>query len=505
MKKFSLVLAALVCCLFVSVVSYTDSNISIMETYTGEESISLYIKGTDAEANINAQVGTAEAEVEAINVADLDVSMKTLIMLDNSLSIKKGDREKIAELLQNIISDRTANEQIAISTFSEDITYLCDYTNDYSTLKAAIDSIEYQDLETYLTDVLYDLISAELNDDDDVLWRIVIISDGVDNKSLGYTKEELYSLIEKNKLPIYTIGSKSKVNNDEQLENMFALSRRTGVASFLLEDIAKDQLLEIDSVLNEDRDAIKVVVKPADTQMDGSTKAVKIAISGNELSAECRMPHKIQVVEATVEPEPTVEPVVTPIAEPSPEPVIEEKKIPWGLIEGVVIVLILLCVIVAIVIIVIKKNKDKNKFESVDDALLNSYQNRNVQEVGKTEIISNLRDTNDDGSTCMIWNNQEHYKVILTDINSPAKSVQIPLTTVVSIGRQTGCDAVFDYEKSVSGKHCEIRVSNGKFYLKDLQSSNGTFVNDSKVLTEVEIFSGNIIKLGRLQISFEIR
>lgn len=68
-------------------------------------------------------------------------------------------------------------------------------------------------------------------------------------------------------------------------------------------------------------------------------------------------------------------------------------------------------------------------------------------------------------------------------------------------------DIVLDYERSrtVSSRHCETSVRGGKFYIRDLQSSNGTYVNGSKILSETEIFSGNILKLGILEMKFEVR
>ena len=63
---------------------------------------------------------------------------------------------------------------------------------------------------------------------------------------------------------------------------------------------------------------------------------------------------------------------------------------------------------------------------------------------------------------------------------------------------------VLDYDKSVSGRHCEIFIKNGKFYIRDLNSSNGTFVNGSRVLTDAEVYSGCILTLGRLTLKLEI-
>jgi len=87
------------------------------------------------------------------------------------------------------------------------------------------------------------------------------------------------------------------------------------------------------------------------------------------------------------------------------------------------------------------------------------------------------------------------------------RTFQVPLTNKGCIvGRKREfCDVLIDYDKSVSGKHCQITTKNGKFYIADLQSSNGTYVNNNKIISEIEISSGTVIRLGNLQLRFEVR
>ena len=73
------------------------------------------------------------------------------------------------------------------------------------------------------------------------------------------------------------------------------------------------------------------------------------------------------------------------------------------------------------------------------------------------------------------------------------------------IGRLAAqCDICIDYDRSVSSRHCAIEKRGERFFLIDLQSSNGTFLNESKVLSEVEIYSGSIIKMGRVEMRVEM-
>ena len=66
---------------------------------------------------------------------------------------------------------------------------------------------------------------------------------------------------------------------------------------------------------------------------------------------------------------------------------------------------------------------------------------------------------------------------------------------VIGIGREKGNDiAVEDHE--ASRRHAELRKHNDTFFLTDLDSSNGTFLNNGRVY-EAELKSGDRIQIGR--------
>ncbi|HOT01039.1 MAG TPA: FHA domain-containing protein, partial [Acidobacteriota bacterium] len=50
-------------------------------------------------------------------------------------------------------------------------------------------------------------------------------------------------------------------------------------------------------------------------------------------------------------------------------------------------------------------------------------------------------------------------------------------------------------EKAISGHHCEIYMEGNQFFIRDLQSTNGVYVNNRKVETSV-LADGDKIKLG---------
>lgn len=72
----------------------------------------------------------------------------------------------------------------------------------------------------------------------------------------------------------------------------------------------------------------------------------------------------------------------------------------------------------------------------------------------------------------------------------------------VLLGRASTCDIVL-YEKKASRKHIEIRREGLSFYLKDLGSANGTFVNEKRV-DAAELIAGDAIKVGDSRFEFSI-
>jgi hypothetical protein len=62
-------------------------------------------------------------------------------------------------------------------------------------------------------------------------------------------------------------------------------------------------------------------------------------------------------------------------------------------------------------------------------------------------------------------------------------------------GHDTECDIVLP-ERQVSRQHAEIYLENGRYYLRDLGSKNGTYVNGQAVLSPVEMYDGDVIQIA---------
>lgn len=71
----------------------------------------------------------------------------------------------------------------------------------------------------------------------------------------------------------------------------------------------------------------------------------------------------------------------------------------------------------------------------------------------------------------------------------------------IKIGKKEGNDFVLS-DKTVSRNHIEIEYTSDSFLLKDMHSTNGTYVNGTKV-KEAYLAPGDVIKLGNTSIEFQ--
>jgi len=71
------------------------------------------------------------------------------------------------------------------------------------------------------------------------------------------------------------------------------------------------------------------------------------------------------------------------------------------------------------------------------------------------------------------------------------------------LGRRPDCDFCIPLQV-VSRRHCQLSQEVNSLKIRDLQSSNGTYVNGSKVQTEAEAKAGDHIQIGPLTFTVQI-
>jgi len=96
----------------------------------------------------------------------------------------------------------------------------------------------------------------------------------------------------------------------------------------------------------------------------------------------------------------------------------------------------------------------------------------------------------------------ERRRQAVLEVLNPARArlvqgERLGLVSGATVGREPGNVVRID-DDSVSARHAMIRHENGRWWLEDLGSTNGTFVNESRVTGRASLQNGDIIQLGRV-------
>ncbi|RME76111.1 MAG: FHA domain-containing protein, partial [Planctomycetota bacterium] len=91
--------------------------------------------------------------------------------------------------------------------------------------------------------------------------------------------------------------------------------------------------------------------------------------------------------------------------------------------------------------------------------------------------------------------------VIKDTQNGTSTKIRLTLDRL-RIGKKEGKNDLVLARSSVSRQHCEIVKDNGRYIIRDLGSSNGTFLNGKKI-TEAPLGHNNRIRIGDFEIIYQ--
>ena len=86
------------------------------------------------------------------------------------------------------------------------------------------------------------------------------------------------------------------------------------------------------------------------------------------------------------------------------------------------------------------------------------------------------------------------YKLKMID---PATSQVFPLGEEVTIGRAPGCSVPLADDTYVSQLHARIYIRDGRPFVEDLGSTNGTFLNRDRLSKTMPLRKGDKLQIGR--------
>ena len=146
---------------------------------------------------------------------------------------------------------------------------------------------------------------------------------------------------------------------------------------------------------------------------------------------------------------------------------------------------------------------DNDGYDNVDNTDNNGYDY--ADDYDHTVVLGRGGIYEEDNEATVIMRKEERSTEIQLVSDTDGRTYSSLCNDQIIIGRKPGCDIQIIGDNTVSGEHCVIRkVEESRFIVCDLNSSNGTYLNGSKVNDEEIIEDGDSLEIGRISYMVQI-
>lgn len=410
----------------------------------------------------------------------MEIDAQTLVLIDNSLSVSKVNREITKLTLQYLFSHSPEGRAYCFAPFAHELDYVESYTTDYLGLEDMAYRLEYENKDTSITDTLTDVLD-KWQEGDFACRNILIFTDGIQEEAVRYREEELFYVINNASYPIYVVLLDQQ-QGEEALMDMSAICRLSGGKLFSTEFEGSDaeverklteQIFNAMSEYEEQNWALYNDEDEEDTEDEKESDSDEVSPQIEEIVSE-----EVELSEAMAAP---MEEVI--YSQEAVNPL--EDALSMAFLGGGLFLAICACFICWCLFIRSRKRKQDDEEE---------YRKR---------IVSQISDSSpeNDSMTRLLYETSDGIDISFEDAADPSKYFRKTLLDRLRLGRALNqCDVAFEYEDSVSAVHCELSRTERCVYVKDLKSSNGTYINGQKVYDTSQLRDGDMLKLGLLSL-----
>lgn len=386
----------------------------------------------------------------------------TVFMIDCSKSVAPDQFKAIQYALRVWVDSMTAEEQVAIVTFGDEVKIVTEFTNDRELLKSLLASIKHDGTQTRLNDAIVQAHKVANLDKPGLPARRIIVglSDGINIAKAGYSKVEVVKELEQNRVPIYFVAyGKPKADAAAKraylagLEDLGMFSRVSGGTLY------PDGYLNFtDTYANIHKriwNAFIFTLDVSELKGDGNLHHLRIQFTrdGTSIGAES----DVRFIAG------------------------ESKS---GMSSTSALILALAVVLLAVGGYLIVKNK-KRKHDEEQEA---------PQASGSAKPAASAKPVSGAGTRSPVL------QLEFTEVGDGGAKYILNLKDRAVIGRGRDTDLVISGDPSISSKHCEVSFSGGVVYLRDLGSTNGTAVNGVPITSIYKLNLHDVVYIGKKQL-----
>lgn len=412
--------------------------------------------------------------------SDSGEGVADIFLVDSSGSMRDSQMVQVKNAIKTWVSNMKPNDRIAVISFGDNVEVRTDYSNDAGVINNAVDSITNNGRQTQLYGGIMEALKLTDRNDSELPKRknIILITDGVNDYNGGISENDMYKELKSRLIPVYCMWmSGSKESGSKGMATMNSVADYSGGTMY---DMTGKK---IDTVYSWIRQSIMnscVIDFNYDSAgPDNNEHVLNLRISQKDKMAEDNVrfimkksdedsgTYRIDTVKGTNGE------TVQSTAEPADDKDDSNRMVLILCILGGV----LLLAIIAAVITMLSRKKDTY----YDDM---QYTSGNLYT--QNESASMPQNT--------VYAPAGAFSVTVTSMKT-GKESRLQLSDAITIGRDPSNTLVLS-EPTVSGNHAVMTRVDGRIYIEDMSSKNGTLRNGCVVNGIEEIQSGDIISFG---------
>ena len=390
----------------------------------------------------------------------------TVFSIDSSKSISKQFQKKIKLTASNIIKITGSRDKYLILKFNDSVKQLTNFDTEKDITIHRINNIDRHGTKTLLFNSIYEAIS--LLDKKNVIKKsILVFTDGKDEGSTAET-DDIINFAKKSGISIHFI-------TNGHLTNRETIQKISGLTGGKLYSNSKYHYKTIyDEIQAYSKNRYKLNYHSR-INTDGSLHTIEVRFKHKNIKD--RDSQNITLNRSFIN--------------------LYYTSSKWHILL-LSLLSIILIIVSYICIHILKGNKILHRENNIEDDKSNIKQ-QNIEEMIKLDTIEQYHKDH-----VLLTQDPEfsYSDAWLVEMDGPELGKKFPMYwDESSIGRGDD-NSIIVNDDSVSLKHAKIKNIKNGYYLFDLTSDNGTFLNDKKLLRPKSLYDWDVIRVGRTKLIF---
>lgn len=438
-----------------------------------------------ADSSYAAALGNLTLPIKSILPYPVDDGIALVIALDVSASLGEGNFSSMKNALASLLSKLPAKSQVALMAIGNEAKRVHEFTKNPSEIITAVGTLQPDAQETALYESVISAQEMAARADPALPLRraVLVITDGIDDSRRGFGREEALQKISVGDVPLLAIAVSGKSPSAVQRDAIKTLAQIARASGGGFQQVnASGAKAAVDELVMQAFKVGMLTLDCATCPRDGSVRRLQISFQqGNLRAVDSRDVRLLTIAPAVTASDPE-RPVSTGTDTQAGANADTKKKTQtWIWAAGALVLALLVAAVFAF-------RKRQPPPISVDP----------IDEIDEHEYPDAGQNGDDWGSTVKVPETA-HGKTLTLDVAGTGK-VSVSLGKDIVIGRGKSADVQLSSDIEASTKHACLHEVKGIVVISDLGSTNGTFLNGTKIIKPEPVSDRDCILIGRTEI-----